>query len=177
VAVASGAGGRWCPEHGAGGVQSRGTVASVSEAGPPMGMTVVASWPYCNARAAPGKSGCRLGMRGPHGNGDGRAPRTGASLAWAGRPHVTPSFKAKPNAHIICAQESSLHTYHTKNGYRITNVSISSIYYMNIVLHKIKSNAHEDTTVDRLHNSTSNRPGAIAHLELLIEESQIFFSF
>jgi hypothetical protein len=37
---------------------------------------------------------------------------------------VTPGFKAKPNAHSICAQESSFHTYHTENRYRITNVSI-----------------------------------------------------
>jgi hypothetical protein len=34
------------------------------------------------------------------------------------------SFKPKLNAHSMCAQESSLHTYHTENGYRITNVSI-----------------------------------------------------
>jgi hypothetical protein len=33
-------------------------------------------------------------------------------------------FKAKPNAHSMCTQESSLHTYRTENGYRITNVSI-----------------------------------------------------
>jgi hypothetical protein len=37
---------------------------------------------------------------------------------------VTPSFKAKPNAHSMCAQESSFHTYHLENRYRITNVSI-----------------------------------------------------
>jgi hypothetical protein len=35
-----------------------------------------------------------------------------------------PVFKPKPNAHNICAQESNLHTYHTENGYRITNVSV-----------------------------------------------------
>jgi hypothetical protein len=33
-------------------------------------------------------------------------------------------FKPKPNAHSMCAQESSLHTYRTENGYRITNVSV-----------------------------------------------------
>jgi hypothetical protein len=33
-------------------------------------------------------------------------------------------FKPKPNAHSMCAQESSLHTYRTENGDRITNVSI-----------------------------------------------------
>jgi hypothetical protein len=37
---------------------------------------------------------------------------------------VTPDFKAKPNAHSMCAQESSLHTYYIENGYIITNVSI-----------------------------------------------------
>jgi hypothetical protein len=37
---------------------------------------------------------------------------------------VTPSFKAKPNAHSMCAQESSLHIYHTEYGYKITNVLI-----------------------------------------------------
>jgi hypothetical protein len=31
-------------------------------------------------------------------------------------------FKPKPNAHSMYAQESRLHTYRTKNGYRITNV-------------------------------------------------------
>jgi hypothetical protein len=34
------------------------------------------------------------------------------------------SFKAKPSTHSMCAQESSLHTYCTENGYRITNVTI-----------------------------------------------------
>jgi hypothetical protein len=42
---------------------------------------------------------------------------------------VTPSFKAKLNAHSMCAQESSLHTYHIENGYRITSVTIYNIYY------------------------------------------------
>jgi hypothetical protein len=37
---------------------------------------------------------------------------------------VTPGFKAKPNAHSMCVQKSSFHTYRTENGYRITNVSI-----------------------------------------------------
>jgi hypothetical protein len=37
---------------------------------------------------------------------------------------VTPGFKAKPNAHSMCAHESSLHTYRIENGYRITNVTI-----------------------------------------------------
>jgi hypothetical protein len=39
-----------------------------------------------------------------------------------------PVFKPKPNAHSMCAQESSLHTYHTENGYRITNVTIYNIF-------------------------------------------------
>jgi hypothetical protein len=42
---------------------------------------------------------------------------------------VTPGFKAKPNAHSMCVHELSLHTYHTENGYRITNVTIYNIYY------------------------------------------------
>jgi hypothetical protein len=48
---------------------------------------------------------------------------------------------------------------------------------MNNILQKTKANTHEDTAVERLHNSTGNRPGVIARQELLIEESQIFFSF
>jgi hypothetical protein len=39
-----------------------------------------------------------------------------------------PVFKPKLNAHSMCAQESSLHTYRTENGYRITNVIIYSIF-------------------------------------------------
>jgi hypothetical protein len=42
---------------------------------------------------------------------------------------VTPGPKAKPNAHSICAQKLSLHTYRTENGYSITNVTIYYIYY------------------------------------------------
>jgi hypothetical protein len=34
---------------------------------------------------------------------------------------ITPGFKAKLNAHSICAQESSFHTYRTENEYRTTN--------------------------------------------------------
>jgi hypothetical protein len=53
---------------------------------------------------------------------------------------------------------------------------IYNIYYMNNVLQKTKSNTLEDPIAERLHNSTGNRPGVIARLELLIEKSQIFFS-
>jgi hypothetical protein len=42
---------------------------------------------------------------------------------------VTPGFNIKSNAHSMCAQRSSLHTYHTENGYRITNIIIYNIYY------------------------------------------------
>jgi hypothetical protein len=52
-----------------------------------------------------------------------------------------------------------------------------SIYYMNIVLPKTKSNTLADTAAKRLHISIGNRPGVIACLELLIKESQIIFSF
>jgi hypothetical protein len=48
---------------------------------------------------------------------------------------------------------------------------------MNNVLQKSKSNTIEDTTAEKQHNSIGNRPGVIARLELLIEESQIFFNF
>jgi hypothetical protein len=48
----------------------------------------------------------------------------------------------------MCAQESSLHTYHTENGYRITNVSIKNIYYTNNVLHKAKSKTLEDIVAE-----------------------------
>jgi hypothetical protein len=54
---------------------------------------------------------------------------------------VTPGFKVKSNDHSKCAQESSLHTYRAKNGYRITNVSIYNIYYTNNVLQKTESNS------------------------------------
>jgi hypothetical protein len=48
---------------------------------------------------------------------------------------------------------------------------------MNNVLRKTKSNTLEEIAADRLHNSTGNRLGAFARLELLIEESQIFAGF
>jgi hypothetical protein len=67
---------------------------------------------------------------------DGGERQTASHLAQG--KHVTPSFKVKPNAYSMCAQESSLHTYHTENGYKITNVSY--IYYTNNVLYKTKSN-------------------------------------
>jgi hypothetical protein len=35
-----------------------------------------------------------------------------------------PVLIPKQSTHSICAQESSLHIYHTENGYRITNVTI-----------------------------------------------------
>jgi hypothetical protein len=48
---------------------------------------------------------------------------------------------------------------------------------MNNVLQKTKSNTLEDTSAERHHNSTDNRPGAITHQELLVEVLQIFFNF
>jgi hypothetical protein len=51
-------------------------------------------------------------------------------------PDVTSGFKAEPNAHSMCAQGSSLHTYHTENGYRITSVTIYNIYYRIMSLRK-----------------------------------------
>jgi hypothetical protein len=46
---------------------------------------------------------------------------------WA-RPLSHLVFKPKLNDHSMCTQESSLHTHHTKNGYRITNVTIYNNY-------------------------------------------------
>jgi hypothetical protein len=66
----------------------------------------------------------------------------------------------------MCTQASSLHTYCIENGYKITNVTIYSIYYMNKVLQKTKSNTLEDIAAERLHNSTGNQPGVITRLEL-----------
>jgi hypothetical protein len=88
----------------------------------------------------------------------------------------TPGLKAKPTAHSMCVQESSLHIYRIENGYKITNVTIYSIYYTNKVLQKTKLNTLGDIAAERLHNSTSNQPGVIARLELHIEKHQIFFS-
>jgi hypothetical protein len=48
---------------------------------------------------------------------------------------------------------------------------------MNNVLQKTKLNTLEDTAAERHHNSTGNRLGVIARLELLIEVPQFFFSF
>jgi hypothetical protein len=48
---------------------------------------------------------------------------------------------------------------------------------MNNVLQKTKSSTLDNIAAERYHNSTGNRPGVIAHLELLIKESKISFSF
>jgi hypothetical protein len=56
----------------------------------------------------------------------------------------------------MCAQESNFHTYHIENGYRITNVTIYSIYYTNNVLHKTKLNTLEDIAAEGHHNSIGN---------------------
>jgi hypothetical protein len=47
----------------------------------------------------------------------------------------------------------------------------------NNVLQKTKLNILEDTVSDKLHNSTDNRPEAIARIELFIKVLQIFFNF
>jgi hypothetical protein len=49
---------------------------------------------------------------------------------------VTLGFKTKPNAHSMCPQESSFHTYRTENGYKIKKFTIYSIYYTNNVFNK-----------------------------------------
>jgi hypothetical protein len=48
---------------------------------------------------------------------------------WLWYHSVTPGYKAKPNAHSMCAQELSLHTYCTENLYIITNIIMYNIYY------------------------------------------------
>jgi hypothetical protein len=35
-----------------------------------------------------------------------------------------PVLRSKSSTHSMCVQKSSLHTYRTENGYRITNVLI-----------------------------------------------------
>jgi hypothetical protein len=77
----------------------------------------------------------------------------------------------------MCAYESSLHTYHIENGYRITNVIIYGIYYQKISLQKTKSNTLESIVAERHHNSIGNGPVAIARLEHRIEVLHIFFTF
>jgi hypothetical protein len=44
-------------------------------------------------------------------------------------------------------------------------------------LQKTKSNTLGSITAERLHNYIGNRPGVIARLEFLLEESKISFSF
>jgi hypothetical protein len=73
---------------------------------------------------------------------------------------------------IVCVPRNSLHTYRTEIGYRITNVTIYSIYYWIISLQKTKSNTLRSIAEERHHNSTGNRPGAIARLEHHIEVLQ-----
>jgi hypothetical protein len=68
----------------------------------------------------------------------------------------------------MCAQESSLHTYRIKNGYKITNATIYNIHYRIISLQKTKLNTLGSIAVERHHNSTGNRSVVIAHLELHI---------
>jgi hypothetical protein len=48
---------------------------------------------------------------------------------------------------------------------------------MNNVLQKIKSNTLDKIAAEQHHDFTGNWPGVIVRLELLTEESQIFFSF
>jgi hypothetical protein len=79
---------------------------------------------------------------------------------------------------VVCVPRNQVytHTVH-KMEYRITNVSIYIIYYMNNVLHKTKSNTLKIKAVEQLHSLIGNQPGAIAHLKLLIEVLQFFFIF
>jgi hypothetical protein len=71
----------------------------------------------------------------------------------------TPGFKAKLNAHSMCAQESSLNTYHTESGYRIANVRIYNIYYRIMSLQKTESNTLRSIAVERHHNNKQSARG------------------
>jgi hypothetical protein len=78
----------------------------------------------------------RPGASGPHGGPIWVVVRNREAPEWwfddgndfgemrgGGSSRVTPGFKVKLNDHSMCAQESSLHTYRTENGYRIINVT------------------------------------------------------
>jgi hypothetical protein len=65
----------------------------------------------------------------------------------------------------MCAHESSLHTYHVENGYRITYITVYNIYYRIMSLQKTKSNTLRSIAAERHHNTTGNRTGEIARLE------------
>jgi hypothetical protein len=43
-------------------------------------------------------------------------------------------FKIKLNAYNMCVYKLNLYTYHTENKYKLINIIISYIYYMNNVL-------------------------------------------
>jgi hypothetical protein len=51
------------------------------------------------------------------------------------------------------------------------------VFITRIMCYKRLNRTLDKIVVQWHHNSTSNRSGVIARLELLIEESQIFFSF
>jgi hypothetical protein len=56
----------------------------------------------------------------------------------------------------MCAQKSSLYTYHTENGYRITNVTIYNIYYRIISYKRVSR-----TLSEALHQKDTITPQAI----------------
>jgi hypothetical protein len=76
----------------------------------------------------------------------------------------------------MCAQESSLHTYRTENGYRIINATIYNMYYQIMSLQKTKSNTPRSIAVERHNNSIGSQPVAIDRLEHHIVVLQIFLS-
>jgi hypothetical protein len=88
---------------------------------------------------------------------------------------VIPNFYAKTEySYYLCPGIKFTHIPYRK---WIQNNQCHIIIYLlpNNVLQKTKSNTLKDTVVERHHNCTSNRPGVIARLELLIEVLQFFF--
>jgi hypothetical protein len=87
------------------------------------------------------------------------------TLTWA----VSTSWADATNGPLARVNICGIVTYHTENRYRITNITIHSIYYRIMSLQKTKLSTLESIAAERHHNNTGNRLGTIAHLEHHIE--------
>jgi hypothetical protein len=54
-----------------------------------------------------------------------------------------PVLRPKPSTHSMCVQESSLHRYHSENGYRITNVTIYNIFTKQCIYKRLSQTLSE----------------------------------
>jgi hypothetical protein len=81
---------------------------------------------------------------------------------------ITPSFKAKLNAHSMSAHESSFHTCRTENGYKKTNVTLYYIYYRIMSLTKYKVEHSRNTAAEIHHKTIGNHSPSIPHRSTLI---------